>query len=397
MIKPTDIMRGFPPPRSARPPAMEWDRHPWNRWSFRNMREIVPTAEVWRGRGPVRDLPPDFQDIGQITFDAPDGRMTVTEFLASSETDGFLILHRGRRVFENYYDGMTERSLHLSQSLAKSIVGALAGSLVGDGLIDPDQPVTSLLPEFSETAYRGASIRHLLDMTSGVFFDEEYTNPRSGMGLIDVGAGWKPPLDDGDWPDCVFDVALQNKTLARPHGAAFDYRSIETDVLAFCLERAAGLRLPELLSQRLWTRLGVEESASFTIDKAGYALADGGFNATLRDYGRFGQLILDGGRVGAEQVLPAKWIEDTHHADPSVFGEPYNRVLPKGGYRNSFWVEDTTRRTLLCRGVFGQLIFIAPEYDMVGVKLSSWPEFVSPRRTMTAIKAMHAIGQGLTS
>jgi len=238
-------------------------------------------------------------------------------------------------------------------------------------------------------------LQQVMDMTSGDFFDETYTNPHSDMGQLDVAAGWKPIPPDTDkslkWPSHVWEQILGLKKQARPHGAAFEYRSIETDVLAFCMERVTGKRLPQIVSEELWQKLGVEESACFTVDRAGYALADGGFNATLRDYGRFGQMVLEGG----QGIVPKSWIEETRNANHALFGEPYNIALPKGGYHNQFWVEDPENRNLMARGVFGQLIYVDFAHEMVVVKLSTWPDFLNVKTTMVTMAAIKEISQAL--
>ncbi|WP_431461032.1 serine hydrolase, partial [Klebsiella pneumoniae] len=153
----------------------------------------------------------------------------------------------------------------------------------------------------------------------------------SDIGQVDVASGWKPVPPDSDpsfpWPAHVWELILRLKETTRPHGAAFEYRSIETDVLAFVMERVTGRRLAELVSGELWQKLGAEESACFTVDSAGYALADGGFNATLRDYARFGQMILDNGAG----IVPADWIEATRIG---VHGAQFSESLPEGSYRN---------------------------------------------------------------
>ncbi|MCP4766857.1 MAG: serine hydrolase [Gammaproteobacteria bacterium] len=162
-----------------------------------------------------------------------------------------------------------------------------------------------------------------------------------------------------------------------------------------CLERVTQTRLAELVSRELWQPLGCEESASFTVDPAGYALACGGFSATLRDYARFGQMLLQRGKVGDRQLVPAAWVDDIHNADHSLFGKPYTQAAPNGGYRNQFWVEDVHQPGFMARGVFGQLIYVDQGQDMVVVKLSSWPEFTSVPRLKTALGAIHALGAHL--
>jgi hypothetical protein len=379
------------------PPTKDWDRPPWNRWSFQHVDEVLPTAEVWRGEGPARRLPRLEQDLDALAVNGLNGApATLAMLLQQSFTDGFLVLHRGCVVHERYFNNMEPRTLHLSQSLAKSFVGALAGVLAGRAEIDVAAPVAEYVPELATTAYRGATLQQLLDMTSGVRFSEDYTDPFSGMGRADVAAGWKPIPEGVDpavhWPQSMFELILSLNELDDVHGRRFAYRSIETDVLAFALERASGRRLAQLLSEEIWQKLGMEQSASMTVDRAGFALADGGLNASLRDYGRFGQMILEEGAG----VVPAGWIEATRTGRHEIFGAPYTEVLPDGAYRNQFWIEDRKSRNLMARGVFGQLIYIDFEHQMVVVKLSSWPEFVNAGWTRTTLDAVRRIGEALS-
>jgi CubicO group peptidase (beta-lactamase class C family) len=271
-----------------------------------------------------------------------------------------------------------------------------AGVLVGRGLLDVNAPVTDYLPELNDTAYRGASLQHVLDMTSGVQFSEDYTDPYSDIGKCDVASGWKPipPASDPAfrWPRHMFELILSLGTLDRRHGDLFSYRSIETDVMAFCMERVTGKRLPQIVSDEIWQPMGAEESACYTVDAAGYALADGGFNATLRDYGRLGLLYLENGGG----IIPPAWVEATRTGNHAIFHEPYTHSLPEGAYRNQWWIEDPHSRSIMARGVFGQLIYVNWDQQMVAVKLSSWPDFLNTHYSVVTLKALHAIAGTLT-
>jgi CubicO group peptidase (beta-lactamase class C family) len=379
-------------------PHMDWDRPPYNRWSFQHIREILPTAEVWRGRGVVRELARNDVDLDALAVASVDGKpSTLSALLDETYTDGFLVIKDGAIFFERYFNGMNERSLHLSQSVSKSFTGALAGILVGRGALDVSAPITDYLPELRQTGWKGASLQHVLDMTTGVRFSEAYTDPYSDIGQVDVASGWKPVPPDSDpkfkWPEHVWELVLRLTDVTRPHGTQFEYRSIETDVLAFCMERVTSKRLPQLLSEELWQKMGAEESANFTVDPAGYALAEGGLNACLRDYGRFGQLILEGGGG----IIPSNWIEATRNGNHNMFGGNYAVTLPGGAYHNKFWIEDATSRSLMARGVFGQLIYVNWDYNMVVVKLSSWPDFLNPKFEKATYAAAHAIGKHLSN
>jgi len=383
-------MRGSPPALLV--PRLDWDRPPWNRWAFQHIREILPTVEVWRGNGPPARLDHNERDLDGLRFETEAGPTTLAAHLDDSFTDGFLVLKDGHVVVERYFNGMTERTPHLSQSMAKSVTATVFAILAGRGEMDAAAPVTAYLPELEATAWRGASLRQVLDMTTGVRFDESYTDRYSDIGQVDVATGWKPVPPGSDpafrWPAHLWELILGLKETVRPHGAAFEYRSIETDVLAFAMERATGRRLAQLVSEELWQKIGAEESACFTVDPAGYALADGGFNATLRDYGRFGQLILEGGRG----LFPAAFVEDTR---TGRHGPHYSDSMPEAAYRNQFWIEDPRSRALMCRGVFGQLIHMNFEDRIVVVKLSSWPDFTDTAQSKATLAAVHAIAAAL--
>jgi CubicO group peptidase (beta-lactamase class C family) len=372
-------------------PRRDWDRPPWNRWTFQHVRDMVPTTRVWRGQGPASPLPSALQEIDGIEFAIDGEHHKIGDYLRLGYVDGFLVLHRGKVVAECYLNGMTDRTLHLSQSVAKSITGTVAGILIHRGLVDPALPVTHYLPELEATAYRGATLQHVLDMTSGVVFDETYDAPDSHMAQMDVACGWKENLHPG-WPKSVWQVILTLSEAECAHGASFRYRSIETDVLAFALQRASGLSIAELVSQTLWSPIGAEEDASFTVDPSGYGLADGGFNATLRDYARFALLHLGRGDIDGRRIVPSAWLDETRFgARHDLFGGIYHQVLPKGAYHNQFWIEDDMRRAYMARGVFGQFIFIDPEAEFAAVQLASWPEFVNPRRSRMTLAAIRAI------
>jgi CubicO group peptidase (beta-lactamase class C family) len=384
------IMAGSPP--TLVPPRGDWDRPPWNRWAFQHIREILPTAEVWRGHSHRRRFELDERDLDGLAVSDSEGRPTsLVGLLDETYTDGFIVIKDGTIAYERYFNGMTPRTLHLSQSVAKSITGTVFGILAGRGLVDPARSVTDYLPELAATGWRGATLQQALDMTTGVRFSEEYTDPSSDIGRVDIAGGWKPIPPDADpdyrWPSHMWELILGLNETTRPHGQSFEYRSIETDVLAFVMERATGKRLPELVSEELWQKLGADESACFTVDSAGYAIADGGFNATLRDYARFGQLYLDDGGI-----VPPAWIEATRNG---IHGPGYDPSFPEGSYRNQFWIEDPVTRSLLCRGVFGQMIYISWATNTVVVKLSTWPDFQNAAYTTATVKAIHAIEAAL--
>ncbi len=388
------IMCGSPPPKEMRIPMIDWDRPPWNRWAFQHVRELLPTAAIRRG-DEVSLLPGASGSLDDFAYTGVGGQETrFSEMLDDTYTDAMFVWKDGRVLHESYHNGMDARSPHLLQSVSKSITAAAAGCLVGDGLLDPARLVTQYLPELEQTAWRGATLQQVLDMTSGTRFSEDYDIRDSDAGKMDFAAGWKPAppgIDVTNWPSCIWDQILSLKVVATEHGASFDYRSIETDVLAHAMERVTGQRLTQIISERLWQPMGCADDASITVDPAGYGLACGGISATLRDMARFGLMLLNNGQTGRRQVIPAEWCQDIRHGKHGLYDPQNYKEWPRGAYRNQFWVEDSQLGRHYCIGVFGQMVMVAPDSGMMAVKLSTWPDFTSEdcyRLTMAGLRAV---------
>ncbi|WP_085032912.1 serine hydrolase domain-containing protein [Ensifer aridi] len=361
-----------------------FDVSPYNRWTFQRIREWTPTATIWRGPGPVLALPRRLMDIDGIEFEANGRRYTIREFLDNSFTDGFLVLHRGEIVAEEYMNGLQPHTQHLAMSVTKSFTGTLVGILVHKGLIDPNNLVTDYLPELEATAYRGAKVQHVLDMTAGVKITGPYNVPNTHAHMFHLATGWWQ-LEYAQYPHSpknTWEAILRLTEQEAPHGTRFKYRSPENNVLGFIMERVTGKWISELFSSELWAPMGAEEDAYITIDRGNFACTDGGFNATLRDYARFALLQLRGGKLNGKQIIPSGWIEETRtasHALLKMFGDdqlgyPQQLGCPNAAYHNTFWIEDPERRTIMCSGHGGQLLYMDPQTDFAVVKLSSHPD-----------------------
>ncbi len=393
---PPPIMEGAPPPEAMRVPFLDWDRPPWNRWAFQRVRQILPTATIRRG-ATVSALPAEAGRLDDLTWRGGDGAETsFARMLDATYTDAMWVWKDGRVLHESYHNGMDARSVHLLQSVSKSLTATAGATLIAEGLIDPARPVTDYLPELDRTAWRGATVQQVLDMTSGVRFTETYDQRDSDIGKMDYASGWKPAppgVDASGWPGCIWDQILQMTHLEAPHGARFAYRSIETDVYAHVMERVSGKRLPELISERLWQPMGAAEDAEITVDRAGYGLACGGISATLRDLGRFGLLYLNDGRVEGRQVIPRAWVEDVRHGTHGLFDTAAKAEFPNGAYRNQFWIEDRRLPRHYCLGIFGQMILVAPDAGLVAVKLSTWPDAMDSGLLSQTVEALHAVAR----
>jgi CubicO group peptidase (beta-lactamase class C family) len=399
------LMVGSPPFTADRLVTLaNWQQGPYNRWAFQHVRELIPTAAIPRGDGPVWELERDERDLSDIGFTTRDGELTVGELLDGTCTDGFLVLHRGVIVTEQYRNGLRPGTPHLLMSVSKSITGLVAGALAGRGALDVTATVDSIVPELKATSFRGATVQQLLDMRTGTKYSEDYRDPDAEIAVSDRVYLWSP--DDGrprPGDALEYFASLVNDG---EHGGPFRYRSILVDVLAWVLERAADERFPDLVASELWQPMGAERDAEITVDSCGNPLADGGISATLRDAGRIGQLALQRGRAGTggggRQVVPADWLDDTvagARAGREAFarGDGENGYPRGAHYRNCWWVTDPELPLFNAAGIHGQHIVVHVPSETVVVKLSSWPDPVDAGRRRATGAAVTAIADALAA
>lgn len=395
------LMSGFPSVPEARVTLLNWQDPPFNRWSFQHLRELIPTHRICRGTGPVRPQPRQHAalDPAAVSVQRISGQTgTLADVLAETWTDAVLITHDGRVVLEGYHNGMAPDTPHLLMSVTKSVVGCVAGILTETGQLDPQQPVEAYVPEVAGSGYGGARVRDVLDMRTGVAFREEYTDPDAEVRVMERYMGWRPGLSPGDNGGMYAYLATLGS--AGPHGGAFVYRSADTDMLGWICERAAGVRMADLISTLIWQPMGAEFDAEITCDGVGSAIHDGGMSATARDMARFGQLLLDDGRVGGAAVVPQHWLQASRTLDPDIRGafaastsEP---VLAGGWYRNQFWfVPGAVGDLQVCLGIHGQMVLVDRATRTVAVKMSTWPTAQDPAHLIDTIRAFAATGQHL--
>jgi CubicO group peptidase (beta-lactamase class C family) len=399
------LMAGAPPfPAGGQVTLANWQDPPFNRWAFQHVRELIPSARIATRTGRVRPLPRDERQLGRLTFCWNGHERTVAECLEATWTDGFLVVHRGRVITEQYFNGMRQETPHLLMSVSKSVTSTVAGILADRGLLDPAAEVTSIVPELAGTSFAGATVQHLLDMRAGTRFNEDYADLGADVRSYERIYLWRPPASGQaggqDAPDALsYFATLQNDG---PHGGHFRYRSILTDVLAWVIERAAGERLHELISRELWQPMGAEFDAEITVDRRGNPMADGGVSATLRDLARFGLLFLRRGRAGGRQVVPAGWIDDTVRGAPDgsqAFAEGDERSgYPDGShYRNCWWVREPALPFYHGSGINGQGVFVHGPSQTVVAKLSTWPVAWSEEFYGQTIACVQAITDALAA
>ncbi|HLM21251.1 MAG TPA: serine hydrolase [Propionibacteriaceae bacterium] len=364
-------------------------------WTFCHIAEIFPTALISRGSGAAVPLSRSIMPVAEIGCRDADGESTtVGAIMKATETDGWMVVHDGRLLAEQYAGAMEPATLHLLMSVSKSIVGILVGALVGQGAIRVDDALTRCVPELAESGYREATVRHLLDMRSGIEFSEDYLDPDSGVRQLEQAIGWAPRRSP-DVPPSLRGFLLTLRQ-AREHGGRYEYRSCETDVLGWVCEAAAGERFHKLVGELIWSRLGTEFDANVGVDAEGTGLFDGGMSAALCDLARFGAMIArDGTSLNNHRVVPEAWIEDSFAGGPdsreAFASSPDGARMPGGMYRNQFWFPWPDRQVLLCLGINGQMIYVDRATGLVAVKLSSWPTPQDSWKLYSTLAAFDAI------
>jgi CubicO group peptidase (beta-lactamase class C family) len=396
-------MQGSPPPpeRRIRFTDQRMLDFPQIRWVLSHLRELLPTVNVWRGNVPVHELAPGTasqqDEIDQLRFDSLDGRPCQwRQLLPDTYTDGILVLHRGRIVYQRYLGALKAQLPHACFSITKSYAATLAATLVYERVLDDAREVPYYLPEMAGTAYADATLRDLLDMQVGVSHSEAYADPGTQFWTYARAAGFCPPAGDvaGAGAGAGLHQFLLTLRKDGAHGKVFNYKSVNTEVLCWAMQRATGVPLAELLSQRLWSQLGCEEDAYISVDPLGVAMGGAGMAATLRDLARFGELMRCDGALERRQLIPAAVIADIRRgADPGKFARAGYALLPGYSYRNMWWITHNEHGAFEARGIHGQRLYIAPAAEMVVARFASHPIASSAANDPITIPALIALGR----
>jgi hypothetical protein len=261
-------------------------------------------------------------------------------------------------------------------SVSKSLTSIVAGILIDKGALDPEQTVVSIIPELKNSVYSDATVRHVLDMRVGLDFDEDYLATSGPIVEYRKATNWNP-LAPGERANDLRSFLASLKDKAGPDGGPFHYVSTNTDLLGWILERSAGTRFADLISNLLWQPMGAQASAYITVDRLGAPRCAGGICTTVLDLARVGQLIVQGDRRNDAAIVPASWIEDVFdNGDPKAWSDgdmisyfSYSGDRPMH-YRNQWYVlRDCAIAFGL--GVYGQNVFVDRANEIVVAKVSS--------------------------
>jgi CubicO group peptidase (beta-lactamase class C family) len=331
--------------------------------TYRNTDRLFATRRVAPSATP-RPLPPSDRPLASLAFTDRGRRFGLDDYLALNRVAGLLVLDDGRIALERYRFGNSERTRWMSMSVAKSITSTLVGAALHEGRITAlADPVTRYAPALAGSSYEGVTVRDVLTMSSGVRWREVHDEPDSDRRrLLDAQIAQRP--------GSALAVMERLPRAAAP-GTAFNYSTGETLVAAAVLRGAVGMPLAAYLSNRIWTKAGMEADAFWWLDGPdGLEMGGTGFGATLRDYGRFGLFVLDGGLAGTERILPAGWMEEA--TTPLQLRD--GRRLP---YGYLWWLgaspADRRDRAFAAMGLAGQFIYVNPAARVVIVVWGAQP------------------------
>ena len=319
---------------------------------YRNLNRVFPTRSIRASANPY-PLPERLHDLGSVTLSVADFSLTVDEYVEQQDVAGLLVIKQGHIIYERYGLGNTAESRWVSFSVTKSVVSMLVGAAIHEGYIKSlDEKVSDYLPYLKGSSYDQSSIRNILQMSSGVQWNEDYADPESD-------------LNQADWPTLALAEYLRHKPRDARPGEVFNYNTAETNLVGTLLRSAIGNNLSTYLQEKIWQPFGMESDAWWLLTEPGGGESGGCcINATLRDYGRIGLFALNNGRLSdGTEILPENWM--TESTTPSKGSE---------GYGYLWWLKEDG--DYQASGIFGQGIYIDPEEGVV-IALQSAREVAS--------------------
>ena len=400
--KKIEWMQGFPPPKDKIISASDGSffQFPASRYSVCHMNQFLPTTTVKAATNNRYKFMMEMDvAIDEITFKPLNSEKSMTwlESLDKNYTDGSLILHKGNIVYERYFGELTPDGVHAAMSVSKTFTGTLGALLIHEGELVENELASTYVPELKNSAFGDATIRQILDMTTGLQYSEDYSDPNAEIWLFSSAGNPMPKPKTYTGPTNYYEY-LETVEKAGKHGEVFGYKTINTDAMGWILSRLTDKSIPDLLSERIWKPIGAHKDGYYQVDGAGIAFAGGGLSANLRDMAAFGEMIRQKGYFNNQQILPPEVIEDIMRGgNKDNFSKSSYKSLNGWSYRNMWWITHNEHGAFAARGVYGQTIYIDPKAEMVLVRFASHPEAKNSKIDPTSLPAYHAVAKYLIS
>jgi CubicO group peptidase (beta-lactamase class C family) len=393
-------MTGFPPPdnKAIRFTDGDYFAFPKSRWTVCHFRELMPTVGVPRGSdAAVPFVQKIDKGIDDVSFTPLGGgkAMSWRQAFDANYTDGIIVLHKGAVVYERYAGCLDANGQHGAMSVTKSLTGLLGEMLVAEGVIDDNARVDTIVPELRQSAFGDATVREVLDMTTGLQYSEDYGDPNAEVWSYAAAGSPLPRSPDYKGPRTYWEY-LETVRKQGEHGASFAYKTINTDALGWIIARKTGKSVAQLLAERIWSRMGAEQDGYYTVDSLGTPFAGGGFNAGLRDMARIGELMLEGGTINGKRLVPKSAIDHIRAGgDKSAFEKAGYGLLKGWSYSGMWWITHNDHGAFMARGVHGQAIYVDPAAQMVIARFSSHPSASNAANDPTSLPAYQAVAEYL--
>lgn len=395
-------MEGFPPPKDKilSPVDGSFFIFPGLRYSVNHMREFSPTRNVPAAKDKkyVARTRID-NNIDNITFTpwGSDKPMTWAESLEANYTDGIIVMHKGKIVYEKYFAGLEPDGIHAAMSVAKSFAGTMASILIAEGVLDPEKLVIDYIPELADSGFADATVQEVLNMTTAIKYSEDFGDPNAEIWEYrQAGSLFRDPNYSG--PKNYYEyLATVKKLPNQEHGEEFGYKTVNAELVGWLVSRAANKDVAELISEKIWKPMGAHYDGYFIIDPAGKTSTGGGFSLNLRDMAMFGEMMRNNGKFNGKQIIPAKAVEIIREGgSQEVFEKSGEYPDLKGwSYKNQWWITNNEHGAYAARGIHGQVIYIDPMAEMVIVRFASAPTSSNKVLDPTSLPAYEAVAEYL--
>ena len=387
------VMEGTPPTRDSQATMKNYRDYQFSGWTFQNMGAPLNIVMVPRG-GDIAELnQPSNQALGKKIFiDKTGAEMTLEDLFKVHFARGVILIQDNKVLYEKYFDSFGPHKQHIWFSMSKSLASAALGILVGQGKIDVKKSPAHYIPELKNSGFERVTIQNLLDMATSIDFKETYTDMTSDFALkyaVAMNMGWLPGARDAQPEsteiygvhDFLSKYIKPNKELEP--GTDFDYNSSNADVIGWLISRVSGQPYEQFISEKIWSKLGMEHDAYFTVDRAFMPVVTGGMNSTLRDAARFALMIKNEGKVNNKQLIPSAWINSALNIDEKL--KSHMTTNPKyveeswEAYHNMWWILDSEKGEFCATGIHGQVIYINRSKNTVMVWFSNQPGAAAPK------------------
>ena len=339
--------------------VLAWSQ-PQKEFGFGHMDRVFPVRTIKKGPA-VMELPRSESPLS-ITYEVDGEQWSLDDYVAHNQAAGLLVIVDGTIVYEKYGLGHSASGRWTSFSVAKSLTSTLVGAAIKDGKIaSVSDPLTRYLPALKGSGYDGVTVEQALTMTSGVRWNEDYTDPKS-----DVSTFLTEPSKNGSDPTVTYMARLAR---ASEPGSVWQYKTGESNLIGSLVEAATGQHLADYLAEKIWSRIGMEQDAEWILNSGGREIAGCCISATLRDFGRFGVFFMNGAQVDSVSIVPSDWIQRATQSAP-----PALAAMEDVGYGYQWWTAPGPAYWAV--GIFGQGIWINPDLKLVVVTQGAWTNAV---------------------